>query len=209
MHLKEHIRSGSRREKLIIWLLLFIPIIVCPPMLLEAWGKHPAHQNTFERWPRAPTLVTLDELEPSECSFQCLPIINHMDNFLKNGQMTQLQQWLSAPGAVPQKSHVPPYSIVYIRRYQNYISPCFCALEKARYILFSLSQHKHCSATESHQSSLYFWLGQTYSSFRRNIVNHDELTQPVLGPGDGPPSSWGRNNKGSKLCHLLDKSTHF
>ena len=47
MHLKEHIRSGSRREKWIIWLLLFITLIVCTPMLLEAWGKHPAHQNTL------------------------------------------------------------------------------------------------------------------------------------------------------------------
>ena len=32
----------------------------------------------------------------------------------------------------------------------------------------------------------------------RNIDNYDELTQPVLGPGDGPPSSWGRGGSGDQ-----------
>ena len=91
------------------------------------------------------------------------------------------------------RDDVPPYNEV-----PDYISPCLCALGKAPYILFSLPQHKHCSTTESHQSSLYLWLGQTYSSTRRNIVNHDELNQLVLGPGHGPPSSWGRGGSGDQ-----------
>ena len=53
-------------------------------------------------------------------------------------------------------------------------------------------------STEYLQSSLYFWLGQTYILTRRNIDDHDELTQPVLGPGDGATSLWGRGGSGDQ-----------